>query len=687
MQPRRLVARGAQDYLRAVRYWLILLMMLRAGAVAAQGFGGFVSPGPLAAPHAELDTLTQCLKCHEAGAGVTPKKCLSCHEDVQQQIDTGRGFHAHRPDGCVACHPDHQGRDAAMIRLDTERFNHQQTGFALRGRHAEVECADCHTEAGVWTGLDRACVSCHEDRHGGAQSARGLLRDCKTCHNDAAWKALPLPASVFDHDSDRFVDFVLRGRHTRVDCIACHADWRFVPVRSDACIDCHRDPHGAQFAPRTCEDCHGVETAKFARRDWPHDRTAFPLIGHHKGVACERCHGDADKGRYVGLPFDRCDRCHDDPHEGQFAPRDCAACHAVEGPPWALVGFDHDRTDRPLRGAHQEVACADCHGEGPAARWSDLPADDCKTCHDDAHAGRFEPQPCAECHADGSWDAGPFDHATTRFPLLGKHEVVECARCHGEGEQRRLRGLAFEACTDCHEDPHEATAPDCAGCHRPDGWEQVGFDHATTDFALQGAHRAPDCAACHAPEPGRFAERPHACSDCHEPDRPRDHYEGGCAECHDEEAWRNAAFDADKHDQTGFPLRGLHAAAPCAGCHRDGQPKAAAGTDCADCHRADDVHRRLFGSLCGDCHRESGWLPSRFRHELTGFLLEGAHRLAACEDCHATGAAGTPSDCAACHRRQRPGDALHRDPFTADCAQCHTPLFWEGARSPHGDWP
>ena len=64
-------------------------------------------------------------------------------------------------------------------------------------------------------------------------------------------------------------------------------------------------------------------------------------------------------------------------------------------------------------------------------------ARNCEACHKDVHNGRFTKiGECSSCHFPTSW--GPelkFDHnRQTRFPLSGKHEVIDCRACHrGKG--------------------------------------------------------------------------------------------------------------------------------------------------------------------------------------------------------------------------------------------------------------
>lgn len=667
--------------------WLFLCVVVASAPTTAhaQSVGDFLSPGELAAPHARLTGVTSCLACHEVGAGVSTTKCMSCHEAVRTQVRAQEGFHADKGGDCASCHPDHRGRGFALIQLDTEAFDHTPTGFALRGAHADATCADCHGAGETWTGLSPACLSCHEDDEPhGRQAGHPRLADCASCHGTVDWDALPLAAKVFDHTDTAQVDFTLHGQHTEVPCDTCHADWRFAPIDAGSCSDCHDDLHHGQFAPRTCDDCHTVDRADFALRDFDHSRTDWPLTPGHQPVRCEACHGDGPKGRYVDLPHARCDTCHSDPHGGQFAPRDCVSCHDATLPTFALTSFDHDATAFPLRGAHAEVACERCHGDGPQSTFAGLEAQGCASCHDDPHAARFAPTACEGCHTDGQWEVETFDHARTGWPLTGSHTEAACTSCHGAGEARVLAGLAHDTCAACHadDDPHGGTpaTASCDTCHQTSAWASVDVPHAAlTGFPLDGRHAPLTCTACH--DSPSFTGAAPACASCHEPDRPQAHFEGACEGCHLSSGWQTASLGGQEHASTGFALRGAHTTLACRDCH------VGEGTltpFCTGCHADDDPHRNLLGNACETCHVEVDWSFTRFNHATTGWPLRGAHALSTCVDCHATGYVGTPTACRRCHAEDKPRGGLHADPLTDTCDTCHRPYAWEPARWPRG---
>lgn len=81
-----------------------------------------------------------------------------------------------------------------------------------------------------------------------------------------------------------------------------------------------------------------------------------------------------------------------------------------------------------------------------------------------------------------------------------------------------------------------------------------------------------------------------------------------CQNCHTLSGWkpiRNVPeFD---HNQTRFPLRGMHQGVSCTQCHT--RPVFTnVGQKCADCHA--DIHKRQFGASCEQCHTVKGWQVS-----------------------------------------------------------------------------
>ncbi|MEQ1503676.1 MAG: hypothetical protein ABMB14_15665 [Myxococcota bacterium] len=668
--------------------WLWVALAVLCGLVAstparAQGFGSFISPGPLSYDHADIDTVTGCTNCHSPGSGPSPDRCMTCHESVKKQVSTKVGFHARRATACGKCHGEHKGKDRELIPIISKNdatFDHRiDTGWALEGEHDRIGCEQCHKTPRKYIGLDPECTSCHQDPHGANLSRRPLLKNCDTCHDANDWDALPLSATVFDHTRIADADYLLDGEHLEVDCVDCHFEMKFVPVEHATCVSCHVNTHRASFKNEACTSCH-PNASTWAVPGFDHDRAQYHLAGQHTKVACDDCH-EADKTE--PLAFQRCDNCHMDIHRNQFAPRGCDACHTVQTARFALRDYDHAQTEYPLIGKHAEQECEECHQDRDKAVYVNLAHDDCDACHDDAHAGRFEPTACDTCHIPDGFHVQAFDHDKTDFPHTGKHIGLECNKCHRDFQ---WNGIPHASCVDCHytKNPHgeSITGEQCESCHTTTGFDVLEFDHLErTGFDLAPAHDLLDCASCHT-QITDFVGLDSTCEACHADDRPWGHYEGDCAGCHQAENWFPAGLGANDHAITGFALAGAHRLEPCESCHPPGRPRGEAEPDCAACHVRDDPHLNMLGQACADCHTEVSWLRTTFRHTTTGWPLRGTHRLAACLDCHAAGYIATPTECVACHETDAAAcvtgcclDA-HAGPEFPDCESCHRVYAW-----------
>src|SRR3546814_8890032 len=105
----------------------------------------------------------------------------------------------------------------------------------------------------------------------------------------------------------------------------------------------------------------------------------------------------------------------------------------------------------PRKGAHAKARCESCHTAPPDKLKLSV---ECGSCHakDDAHTGKLGPD-CARCHDSGDWTTNlRFDHALSRFPLLGRHASAKCADCHVD-KTFAAKGIT---CASCHKDDHHA---------------------------------------------------------------------------------------------------------------------------------------------------------------------------------------------------------------------------------------
>jgi hypothetical protein len=470
------------------------------------------------------------------------------------------------------------------------------------------------------------------------------------------------------------------------ECPRCHV--RFSKeTQSSLCLDCHDKVKadvgsGAGFHGRIpgiktaeCKRCHTDHIGRKADivlldpQTFDHGRTDYPLKGAHLRVPCGSCH-KADKAyREAPSPCVECHRDHD-PHKGRLGDK-CADCHSETG--WRDARFDHDKTKFPLADAHAKVACDMCHA---GDRYKHTPST-CQACHriNDVHGGRYGDK-CETCHTPKKWKDLAFDHDhDTDYPLTGRHVKVACDACH-TGELYAKKKLDT-ACHACHakDDEHKGRYGDkCDDCHATTGWKKAEFDHAKTDFPLQGAHAKVACRDCHR---GNVHDEKlgTACHTCHAADDVHHGQEGDlCERCHNADGWgHRVVFD---HDVTRFPLIGMHATAPCEACHLNAAYRGT-DTDCVTCHKADDKHKARLGTACGLCHNPNGWPLWRFDHDTqTDFKLTGAHEGLDCNACHRTPAgerATVPSACGACHRQ----DDIHHGGFGDRCERCHTTRSFE----------
>ena len=612
---------------RKCAMWLGFCLVAFGGGIAR----GQISPGPLSRPHQSLSGVTQCTSCHNLGSGGRggALKCLECHTEIDQRLKANQGFHAgvvkrDNPNkDCVRCHSEHNGEDFKLIHWDPpqEKFDHNRAGYPLDGKHATLQCGQCHNASRIdpqfrplirmknldrsFLGLRRGCVSCHKDFHQGR-----LGKDCQSCHNTTNWK----DTTKFDHSKTRYP---LTGEHARVACAKCHTPAapggppRFTGIRFSTCASCHADPHHGAF-PKDCSSCHSTAgwkqlSSAGLSSQFDHDKTKFPLLGKHRRVDCLACHRNGNFKAPVAHTL--CADCHKpDPHRGQFARRKdggrCEACHNVEGfKPSTYTVKDHATSGFPLEAAHAKVECAKCHLPAGTATRFKIKFALCLDCHKDTHQGQFAAAPllnkCESCHTVHAFTPSTFTlarHKQTKFPLTDGHIAVPCGDCHavrarasGSPAPYHFKSLT---CTTCHEDVHQGQFEKftskpradgrpvgCEACHSLKGWQGMArFDHdRQTAFVLTGAHRSTACIQCHKPRNlettmrhVNFKSAPGECEGCHEDPHARQFARNGqqpeCRSCHNTARWKPSTFD---HEKTVFSLKGAHQNVKCSACHKD----------------------------------------------------------------------------------------------------------------------
>ena len=370
-------------------------------------------------------------------------QCLACHKGGQRLFWSGSTHEMNRV-ACADCHKDddvHAGQMGAKcttchttLTWTGGKYDHDKAAFKLTGAHDKVECNACHL-GGKYKGTPQRCAACHlpDDVHQGSRGDK-----CAECHTTETWKS-----AKFDHGKE--TGFALLGRHSGLDCGACHKQADFKDKLPRTCVGCHKadDAHALRFG-EDCKTCHGND----AWKPGPYDHLAkhqFALEGAHADLDCHACHTADVKKQKLGKDCAACHRA-SDPHGGALGLA-CDSCHGVQK--WKQdIRFDHDLTDWPLMGMHSIVSCGQCH----ASRAFKGAPKDCLGCHaqDDVHKGGLG-KDCAACHTTNGWKSWDFDHARqTGFALSGAHAKAKCVDCH-----RQPAGLV-------------KLAGDCASCHRKD---------------------------------------------------------------------------------------------------------------------------------------------------------------------------------------------------------------------------
>lgn len=505
----------------------VLAIAMHTGAADAAGIETLLMPGAVIAGHAKVEQ--ECSRCHDrADRHAQAALCQACHEAVATDISRQIGFHGRVPGisstQCSACHTEHKGRGADIVKLDRATFPHSRTDFPLQGAHATVACGDCHATGRKSREAPTSCVDCHrkDEPHEGR-----LGRDCGSCHEASGWDRVR-----FDHAK---TSFALSGKHATVACDACHLGNRYRGTPAQ-CASCHApDDVHAGSRGAACGDCHQVSGWTGAR--YEHLRiTGFALAGAHAQVDCRGCHKSASLKD--PLPRD-CAGCHrsDEPHATRFGNR-CEQCHGPTA--WLPATFDHARDGEfELRGAHAKIDCDTCH-TGVVARQK--LGTECSGCHQaqDVHGGRLG-QDCAQCHGVETWRGRlQFDHDFTAFPLVGLHVAVPCFACHASAAYKD----APQGCIDCHaaDDRHKGSlGRECESCHNASGWNLWQFDHdKATRFPLTGAHAEAACAGCHKQAP-HLAKPARDCAACHgAEDVHLGQYGQQCQRCHGTATFKGA---------------------------------------------------------------------------------------------------------------------------------------------------
>lgn len=301
----------------------------------------------------------------------------------------------------------------------------------------------------------------------------------------------------------------------------------------------------------------------------------------------------------------------------------------------------------------------------------------------EAHAQLFSPGELSKVHSKLEGDDKCLDcHSSGR-----KIETALCTKCHAEigtqlAHRDGLHGREYgsKPCAQCHVE-HRGAAHQLV---RWPGGARERFDHGSTGFALQGAHRGQDCDECHTQHNERgvrtFLKADAACVSCHKD--PHDKRFGNeCRACHNEVRWTDVTLKQFDHDHARFKLEGKHQQVKCESCH--GTPPKYRGlqfASCTSCHT--DPHAGRLGANCASCHSEQGWNDLGMqRSSHPGLSILGGHARVSCNSCHDRGLDSAPSKgarCVSCHQ------PVHEARFGTHCEDCHKRIQWLGLPEPLG---
>lgn len=224
----------------------------------------------------------------------------------------------------------------------------------------------------------------------------------------------------------------------------------------------------------------------------------------------------------------------------------------------------------------------------------------------------------------------------------------------------------------------------CTVCHSAKGWELdkeiYAFDHNTTKLPLVGQHKTINCKMCHTTLV--FSQAKSECVGCHT-DVHSQTLGLDCERCHTPNSWIVGNVKTI-HQQSRFPLIGVHSTADCLQCHKAENILRfdVLGVACVDCHRDKYLATTMpnhtsakFSNECIECHfiNSYEWAGKGFNHDY--FPLKQGHAIQECTKCHKNNDYNLSKECYSCHEANY---RLANNPnhvtsgFPTDCSICHS---------------
>jgi hypothetical protein len=410
------------------------------------------SRGPVASVHATWEE--NCTACHTpftpigGNTWATPilgqvhtsdEKCQTCHAGEPHHKSQMREL------SCAACHHDHRGRDASLVRLADADCTQCHSDLAANTKEANphyvnVDAFSTHPPIRVLRGADPGKLKFNHKLH----LTLGMRRE----NGDPVWTVGMIQPS----DRKRY------GKDDRepvqLTCASCHqVDSGDFDVKPDQPSIMHvaarsttRSP-GAYMVPITyenhCRACHPLTLNSKS----PDERNAIPITIPH-GLQPEEVRdfvwGALANQRAANMPelrdWIRRPMPGKDPSQKAEETRK-AIDQEVNNLEKALYPVRLGQAERILFGGKQ--TCSECHA------------------YED-HAGPVPKRVEATALRDMWFDHAVFNHTA--------HRAVECTACHERANQstESIDVLLpnIDNCQKCHKAGGGGARSDCTGCHR-----------------------------------------------------------------------------------------------------------------------------------------------------------------------------------------------------------------------------
>jgi hypothetical protein len=639
---------------------------------------------PLTNAHAAV-TCAQCHINNNYNLTTAPTDCgnAACH--LTDWNKTNNPVHATAGStfaaaNCSNCHD-------TIAWTDLTSFNHSVTGFTLTGMHVSptpTPCVSCHVNNNYTLTIqptDCGNSSCHLKDWNSTQRLGGNvpnhvtagfpMAQCSTCHSTTTWAN-----STFNHAG---TGFPLTNAHANVQCEQCHTNnnYNLTTAPTDCGnAGCHltdwnktnnpvHSTAGSAFAVANCSNCHDTITWTDLT-SFNHSVTGFTLTGMHVSptpTPCASCHVNNNYTLTIqpndcgnaGCHLTTYQQTNNPVHNAQSFPiAQCSTCHNTTS--WTSSSFNHSSTGFVLDGLHTSVACASCHVNNNY-NLTGISNSICGNagCHQTDYNGTNDPvhsaagttflaSNCSNCHSTAAaFTTTSWTHTSTGWALTGNHQMTpagaatNCNQCHVGNNY----GLSVTDCynSGCHTTDWNSTrtlggtVPNhvalgyptslCSTCHDTISWADGTFNHASTGWALTGAHLTTTCNLCHVSNNYSLTSANTACYGCHTaewistqtlggsvPNHVTAGYPTTCDSCHTTTNWLGATFN-----HTYFPIP--HHGSVCADCHQ-------VSTDysqftCINCHtttahqqtQTDKQHQGVGGytygpTTCYNCHKNGG---------------------------------------------------------------------------------